>query len=183
MPDKCAGHSLKAPRLSISRTTGTISRDRWLVSFVLRKVLDSKLLQNSLLEVYLASSKQHFLVLSDCLMMELYDGAGVEHLGVAMEILSRFPNQVIALHTTNVVKQLSGRAAACSVPIRSRARLSFNVPFCRLLVFWSADFAGSSFAVRHRDRYTAFGMIRHRVQKRAVPQTHLCNDVAQMDCV
>ena len=63
MPDKCAGHSLKAPRLSISRTTGTISRDRWLVSFVLRKVLDSKLLQNPLLEVYLASSKQHFLVL------------------------------------------------------------------------------------------------------------------------
>lgn len=76
-----------------------------------RKIVDSNLLQNALLEEYLAGSKEHFAVLTDYLMMELYNGAGPEHIGVTMEILSGYPEQVIALQSTNVVRQLSGRAA------------------------------------------------------------------------
>jgi hypothetical protein len=74
-------------------------------------VVDSNFLQCEALGVYLAKSSQNFVVLTDYAFMEAYKADTIDTLYRSMDILSRYPKQVIVLKGTQVVCGLSGRNA------------------------------------------------------------------------
>ena len=77
---------------------------------VMRMVVDSNYLQSEELVVFLESSKNNIAVLTDYAAMEAYKGNSIESITKSMEILCRYPDQVIVLKGTKKICGLTGRS-------------------------------------------------------------------------
>jgi len=77
----------------------------------MRMVVDSNQLQNPRLRTFLEASTSNRAVLTDYLAMEALQGDAVKSICNAMRILGDYPEQVIVLRDTQLICQLSGRAA------------------------------------------------------------------------
>lgn len=69
----------------------------------MRKIIDANCLQSQRLEKYLAKSQDNMAVLTDYAAMESYKGSTLKSIFKSMEVLSRYPNQVIILKGTQNV--------------------------------------------------------------------------------
>lgn len=74
----------------------------------MRKIVDSNFLQREDLRAYLASSPEHFAVLTDYAAMEAYKDNTLVSIYRSMAILSQYPAQVIILHGTQHACGLAG---------------------------------------------------------------------------
>lgn len=77
----------------------------------MRKVIDSNQLQCEGLRAYLSKSKSNFALLTDYAAMEAYQGDTLSSIFRSMEILSKFPSQVIVLKNTLQSCGIEGSAA------------------------------------------------------------------------
>ena len=77
----------------------------------MRKVVDSNHLQSDRLHKYLSKTTKNCVVLTDYAAMEAYKGDTLASIYRSMEILSRYPKQVIVLKGTQTVCGLRGRRA------------------------------------------------------------------------
>jgi hypothetical protein len=77
----------------------------------LRKIVDSNYLQSPQLEEYLARSANHHAVLTDYAAMEAYKGDTLASIYRSMELLAKYPSQVIVLKNTLLVCGLKGRSS------------------------------------------------------------------------
>ena len=77
----------------------------------LKKVVDSNFLQCEALRAYLSKSFRHYVVMTDYAFMEAYKAHALEMLYRSMAILAQYPQQVIVLKGTQIVRGLNGRPA------------------------------------------------------------------------
>jgi len=73
----------------------------------MRKVVDINYLQKPELEDYLAKSKGNFIVITEPASMEMYKSNALKNLICKLEIISRYPNQVIVLKGTQELVSLT----------------------------------------------------------------------------
>lgn len=76
-----------------------------------RKVIDSNQLQADGFRSYLAKSTQNIAVLTDYVAMEAYKGDTLAGIFKSLEIVAKFPKQVIVLKGTPAICRLSGRGS------------------------------------------------------------------------
>lgn len=77
----------------------------------MRMVVDSNQLQSARLRTFLEASPSNRAVLTDYSAMEALQGDALKSICNAMRILGEYPEQVIVLRNTQLICQLSGRAA------------------------------------------------------------------------
>lgn len=77
----------------------------------MRMVVDSNQLQSPRLRAFLEASTSNRAVVTDYSAMEALQGDAVRSICNAMKILGDYPEQVIVLRNTQLICQLSGRAA------------------------------------------------------------------------
>jgi hypothetical protein len=97
----------------------------------MRKVVDSNFLQSDGLRRYLAKSNQNYAVLTDYAAMEAYKGDTLRSIYRSMEILSRYPRQVIVLKGTQAVCGLRGRRAGLQRRLIDERQTQGFGEFCR----------------------------------------------------
>jgi hypothetical protein len=73
----------------------------------MKKVIDANFFQNPELENYLKSDKGNMVVFTDCACMEAHKGNALENLPKSLEIVSKFPEQVLVLKGTRDVVKLT----------------------------------------------------------------------------
>ncbi len=76
----------------------------------MRRVLDANCFQDPVLEEYLRSSPDNFVVLTDFACMETYKPACIANIHKSIQIAARFPAQVIVLKPTPEIIRLQDRA-------------------------------------------------------------------------
>jgi hypothetical protein len=97
------------------------------------KVVDSNVLQSTMLRSYLSRSQTNFAVLTDYAAMEAYKGETLTSIFRSMEILSDFPRQVIVLKTTGLVCGLSGRRSGLQRRMIDQEQTRGFQKYCRHL--------------------------------------------------
>jgi hypothetical protein len=75
----------------------------------MRRVLDANCFQDPLLEEYLRSSPDNFVVFTDFACMETYKPASVANIHKSIQIAARYPAQVIVLKPTPEIIRLQDR--------------------------------------------------------------------------
>ncbi len=90
-------------------------------------VVDTNQLQSARLRAFLEASTANRAVLTDYAAMETHQGDAVKSICNAMSILADFPTQVLVLRNTQVICQLSGRAAGLQRRLIDR-RLTSEFP-------------------------------------------------------
>jgi hypothetical protein len=96
-------------------------------------VIDTNFLQSDRLRAYLAKSPSNYAVLTDYAAMEAYKADTLDMLYRSMEILGRFPRQVIILKGTQAVCGLSGRAAGIQRRMIDQEQTRGFAQYCRHL--------------------------------------------------
>ena len=76
----------------------------------MKRVVDSNFLQCEALLAYLRKSPERYVVITDYAFMEAYKADTLDMLYRSMEIISKYPKQVIVLKGTGIVRLLTGRA-------------------------------------------------------------------------
>jgi hypothetical protein len=69
----------------------------------MKKVVDANYLQDEKLAQWLSSSANNYVVFTDYAAMEAYKGNTLKSIFKSMEILARFPDQVLVLKNTQIV--------------------------------------------------------------------------------
>jgi hypothetical protein len=98
-----------------------------------KRIVDSNFLQCEALRAYLCKSPERYVVMTDYAFMEAYKADTLDTLYRSMEIISKYPKQVIVLKGTGIVRLLSGRAAGLQkrlIDVRSTKGFS---EFCQHL--------------------------------------------------
>lgn len=72
----------------------------------MRKVIDSNYLQTPELEIYLSSSVNNYVVLTDYAAMEAYKDNTLDSIFKSMRLLCRYPNQILVLKGTTAISGL-----------------------------------------------------------------------------
>lgn len=98
-----------------------------------RLIIDSNALQSPQLEEYLSQTATNFAVLSDYVAMEAYKGDTFASIFKSMQVLMRFPNQVIVLKSTSEVTRFSAEKAALQEAFIDLEQTSQFSKFCSLL--------------------------------------------------
>jgi hypothetical protein len=75
----------------------------------MKLVIDSNQLNNPKLEQFLEKSPRNFAILCEFVSMEIYKGNSIKKIFKSMEILSKFPNQVIILKGARKLSILNAR--------------------------------------------------------------------------
>lgn len=73
----------------------------------MKKIIDVNYFRDPTLNDYLRSDKRNFVVFSDYACMEAYKGNAIKNIFKSIEIVSKFPNQVIVLKETRDIIKLS----------------------------------------------------------------------------
>jgi hypothetical protein len=98
-----------------------------------KRIVDSNFLQCEALRAYLCKSPERYVIMTDYAFMEAYKADTLDMLYRSMEIISKYPKQVIVLKGTGTVRLLSGRAAGLQKRlIDVRATKGFS-EFCQHL--------------------------------------------------
>jgi hypothetical protein len=71
-----------------------------------KKVIDANYFQDPGLEGYLRASERNKVVLPDCACMETYKGDPIKNVRRSIQIISRYPRQVIVLKSTHEIIML-----------------------------------------------------------------------------
>jgi hypothetical protein len=96
-----------------------------------KKVIDANFFQDSGLEAYLSADQQNFAVFTDFACMESYKGNALISIQKSMEIVSRYPAQVVVLKPTReIIKSQHTTAATSSVSLEDLAQTSGFRQFC-----------------------------------------------------
>lgn len=77
----------------------------------MRKVVDSNFMRDERFREFLSKSPNNHAVLTDYAAMEAYKGDTLKTISESMDILTKYPKQIIILKSTDVVCGLRGRAA------------------------------------------------------------------------
>lgn len=72
----------------------------------MKKIIDANFFRDPELETYLSSDKENIVVFNDFACMESYKGDAIKNVSKSIEIVSKFPNQVIVLKGTRDVVNL-----------------------------------------------------------------------------
>lgn len=72
----------------------------------MKKIIDANFFQDPSLEDYLSSDKGNIVVFTDTACMEAYKGNAIKNISKSIEIVSKFPDQVIVLKGTREVANL-----------------------------------------------------------------------------
>jgi hypothetical protein len=72
----------------------------------MKKIIDANFFRNPELETYLSSDKGNIVVFNDYACMEAYKGDAIKNVSKSIEIVSKFPDQVIVLKGTRDVVNL-----------------------------------------------------------------------------
>ncbi len=100
----------------------------------MKRIVDSNFLQCEALRAYLRKSPKRYVVMTDYAFMEAYKADTLDMLYRSMEIISEYPEQVIVLKGTGIVRLLSGRASGVQKRlIDVKATKGFS-KFCQHLV-------------------------------------------------
>lgn len=71
----------------------------------MKKIIDANFFRDTALVNYLKSNKENIVVFSDYACMEAYKGNAIKNISKSIEIVSKFPDQVVILKSTrNVIK-------------------------------------------------------------------------------
>jgi hypothetical protein len=73
----------------------------------MKKVIDANFFQDSALKDYLKADKGNMVVFSDYACMEAYKGNAIKNISKSIEIVSKFPDQVIVLKGTRDIVRVS----------------------------------------------------------------------------
>lgn len=73
----------------------------------MKKIIDANMFRNPALEDYLRANKGNIVVFNDYACMEAYKGSGIENIYRSIEIVSKYPDQVIILKGTRDVVNLT----------------------------------------------------------------------------
>jgi hypothetical protein len=101
---------------------------------LMRKVVDSNLLQSERLEAYLSESADNYAVLTDYAAMEAYKGDTLPWIYDRMKILAQYPKQVLVLRGTQEVCGLQGRTAARQDSMIDETQTLAFAEFCQHLI-------------------------------------------------
>ena len=74
-------------------------------------VIDSNRVQSEELERFLAAAPSHRAVVTDWLMMEAYKGDTLNSIYKSLDVLAKFPRQVIVLQNTGMCMPPDGQSA------------------------------------------------------------------------
>ena len=72
----------------------------------MKKIIDANFFRNPELEAYLGSDKRNMVVFNEYACMEAYKGDAIKNISKSIEIVSKFPDQVIILKGTRDVVNL-----------------------------------------------------------------------------
>lgn len=100
---------------------------------IVRKVVDSNILRDESLEQFLAKSSRNYAVICDYVSMEAYKDDALKSIFPSMEILSRYPKQVIVLKGTAKVCGLKARGAGLQNRLIDKSQTSEFPKFCAAL--------------------------------------------------
>jgi hypothetical protein len=96
----------------------------------MRKVIDSSMLQSDSLRNYLSASRSNFAVLPDYVAIEAYKVDSVGRILERMQVLSRFPQQILVLKGTAKVCCLRGRANGLQSRLIDRQQTAGFTEYC-----------------------------------------------------
>ena len=99
----------------------------------MREVIDSNFLQSDELKTYLAESTDNYVVMTDYVAMEAYKGDTLPWFYDLMELLSRYPKQVLVLKEMREVCGLYGPAAASQDSLIDETKTRDFLEFCQHL--------------------------------------------------
>jgi hypothetical protein len=97
---------------------------------VMRKVIDSNMLQEIDLRQYLSASRSHYAVLPDYVAMESYKVPSVDEILKRWEIISQFPQQALVLKGTSTVCGLRGRGRGLQARLIDHKQTAAFGEFC-----------------------------------------------------
>lgn len=99
----------------------------------MRVIIDTNVLRSDELRGFLEMSRTSVAVLPDYVLMETFKSGDLGHLRDAFEILSLFPDQVVALKGTEHVSKLTGSASAIAQGMINLDETVAFRSFCRAL--------------------------------------------------
>ncbi|TXN73433.1 hypothetical protein [Methylobacterium sp. WL6] len=99
----------------------------------MQKVIDSNFLQDERLREYLKDSNKNIAVITDYACMEAYKGNYAVSVPKSMDIISRYPNQVLVLKGTTAIGALSGRSSGLVRRMVSSKAIQEFKDFCSKL--------------------------------------------------
>ncbi|MFA5049347.1 MAG: hypothetical protein WC516_10050 [Patescibacteria group bacterium] len=73
----------------------------------MKKIIDANFFRDSILVDYLKSNKENMVVFCDYACMEAYKGNAIENISRSIEIVSKFPDQVVVLKGTRDIIKLT----------------------------------------------------------------------------
>jgi hypothetical protein len=96
-----------------------------------KRVLDANFFQDSGLEDYLSADRQNFVVFTDFACMEAYKGDALVSIQKSLEIVSRYPAQVIVLKPTReVIKNQHATGVTCGAALEDPSQTKGFQQFC-----------------------------------------------------
>jgi len=91
----------------ISRNLETKGFNSVILNLGMKKIIDPNFFRDPSLEAYLRADKENIVVFNDHACMEAYKGNAIENIFRSIEIVSKFPDQVIVLKGTRGVVKLT----------------------------------------------------------------------------
>jgi hypothetical protein len=96
-----------------------------------KKVLDANFFQDSGLEAYLNADPQNFVVFTDFACMEAYKGNALVNIQKSLEIVARYPAQVVVLKPTHeIIKNQHSTGVTSGVPLEDPTQTRNFRQFC-----------------------------------------------------
>src|SRR5713226_855407 len=99
----------------------------------MKKVIDASYFQDPSLEDYLRSNKRNKVVFTDHACMEAYKGDAIKNLQSSLQIVSKYPRQVIVLKSTREIIALQNSSASGWRSMEDRSQTLEFRQFCAQL--------------------------------------------------
>jgi hypothetical protein len=98
---------------------------------MINKVLDANFFSDSGLEDYLSSNQRNFVVFTDYACMEAYKGDALVSIQKSIEIVSRYPTQVVVLKSTpEIIKNQHATGTSSCVELKDQSQTREFQQFC-----------------------------------------------------
>jgi hypothetical protein len=101
---------------------------------MMRKVVDTNILQCDALKAYLSASTDNYAVLTEYVAQESYKKDTLASIYACMQVLLQFPKQVIVLKGAQDVCRLTGRDAASQTPLIDEDQTRGFPEYCQQLL-------------------------------------------------